>query len=676
MSSVGQAIGGIVGGVIGFFVGGPSGALYGAQLGMMAGGIIDPPDGPVINGPRLDDLTVQTSTYGAFIPRNYGTVAQTGNIFWLKGDKLTETPRVEESGGKGGPTTTTNLWDYSATFALGLCEGPIDGVRRIWINSQLWYDAGASGFEQIMASNDVAENFTLYKGTDTQEPDPLIQADKGVANVPAYRGLAYIVFHDLQLAKYNNSLAGAQIKVEIASTDVYTNQLVRNFSIPDESTWFLSAKAAGNQYDDGGFSNFIAHDTNKYPVWVRYADGRSSATLLSDEGDPLLSGSTMFPYASPGDGMQTSLDTLHYAFSRQGGGMNYVVWGSSGFLEAMDVGSTTGITAFAERSGVIYLMWSVGSSIRYIAKVGPYSGVGRLKTYSSRINIYPQTPALSVWGDYAVTAQGSSTTAAGSLDIKIYAESSAALSVIDSYTLSLPLSLSSNSYSVDYLATSSYVYEDKLYIVVRVSTVLANAGIVIVDLVSKSLVGVYDAPQSFPHITTYSVPNIKVAGGIVHYGQRNSSTAYGFVGNSWALSRISGASAPLATLKDIVSSECLKSGLLTASDLNADELTDSVRGYRVSSLGALRGGIDPLRAAWPFDVVQNGYKIKFKRRGSASVVTINADELDARAAGEKPGAQITNSREMDTLLPASLRLKYIDAVREYDSNEQVSDRDL
>jgi len=139
MSSVGQAVGGIVGGVIGFFVGNP---LYGAQIGMMIGGALDPPKGPSLVGPRLSDLSVQTSTYGAFIPRNYGTVAQLGNVFWLKNDRLTEEKTVTESGGKGGPVTTTTTFSYYATFAVGLCQGPILGVRRIWIGPNLYYDAG------------------------------------------------------------------------------------------------------------------------------------------------------------------------------------------------------------------------------------------------------------------------------------------------------------------------------------------------------------------------------------------------------------------------------------------------------------------------------------------------------------------------------------------------------
>ena len=119
MSSVGQALGGVVGGVIGFMVGGPTGALYGAQIGMLGGGLLDPPK---VKGPRLDDLSFQTSTYGAFIPRVYGTVAIHGNVFWLKGNSLTESSST--SSAKGGPEVTS--YSYSATFAVGLCQGPIE----------------------------------------------------------------------------------------------------------------------------------------------------------------------------------------------------------------------------------------------------------------------------------------------------------------------------------------------------------------------------------------------------------------------------------------------------------------------------------------------------------------------------------------------------------------------
>lgn len=63
MSSVGQVVGGVVGGIIGFFAGGN--VMLGASIGMAIGGYIDPPKGPKIEGPRLNDLAVQSATYGA-----------------------------------------------------------------------------------------------------------------------------------------------------------------------------------------------------------------------------------------------------------------------------------------------------------------------------------------------------------------------------------------------------------------------------------------------------------------------------------------------------------------------------------------------------------------------------------------------------------------------------------
>ena len=51
-------------------------------------------------------------------------------------------------------------------------------------------------------------NFELYLGTEDQLPDPTIESYEGVgtATCPAYRGLAYIVFHDFQLEKYGNRI--------------------------------------------------------------------------------------------------------------------------------------------------------------------------------------------------------------------------------------------------------------------------------------------------------------------------------------------------------------------------------------------------------------------------------------------------------------------------------------
>jgi len=116
-------------------------------------------------------------------------------------------------GGGGGATTTT--YSYYATFAVGLCEGPIVGIKRIWVGSKLIYDVGSASVESIVASGLASSLFTLHLGSETQLPDARMQATLGVANAPAYRGLAYLVLNDYPLKDHGNSLMGAQVKVEV-----------------------------------------------------------------------------------------------------------------------------------------------------------------------------------------------------------------------------------------------------------------------------------------------------------------------------------------------------------------------------------------------------------------------------------------------------------------------------
>ena len=220
MSTGGQAVLGLVGSVAGFFLASPLGVgvgqsiMYGAQAGLMLGGYLFPPKGPTVNGPRLSDLSVQTATYGAVIPRVYGAVTVNGNVFWLKTTRSKKrSPR--KNGRQGGRARPPRAPTATRPPSRSDCaKGPIVGVRRIWVGPDLIYDAGSSDPATITASNQAASGFAIYTGTDTQSPDARIQATLGVTNTPAWRGRAYIVFYDLQLARYGNNLMGAQVRVE------------------------------------------------------------------------------------------------------------------------------------------------------------------------------------------------------------------------------------------------------------------------------------------------------------------------------------------------------------------------------------------------------------------------------------------------------------------------------
>ena len=153
-------------------------------------------------GPRLSDLSAPKSNYGVQIPKVWGSVRLAGNLIWANPIKeVTHKKR----GGKGTrPQTTT--YSYYGDFAMLLCAGPIVGVRRIWLSSKLVYDvsteADADTFDNSLEFRD--NYLRIYTGTDSQLPDPLIQASEGIEHTPAYRHRAYLLFHDLPLEEYGN----------------------------------------------------------------------------------------------------------------------------------------------------------------------------------------------------------------------------------------------------------------------------------------------------------------------------------------------------------------------------------------------------------------------------------------------------------------------------------------
>jgi hypothetical protein len=191
----------VAGASLGGLIGGPIGAIIGRAVGGLAGAVVDTTllssmsGSRHVEGPRLTDMQGLASTEGAGVPRVYGRARVGGQLIWAT--RLEEVVNVSKSssgGGKlggGGGTVTTN-YSYFANLAVGLCEGPIAFVRRVW----------ADGRELDQ------QNFVMrvHNGSEGQEPDPLIVAKEGAENAPAYRGLAYVVFERLPLADFGNRI--------------------------------------------------------------------------------------------------------------------------------------------------------------------------------------------------------------------------------------------------------------------------------------------------------------------------------------------------------------------------------------------------------------------------------------------------------------------------------------
>jgi len=150
-----------------------------------------------IQGPRTADLQIQTSTEGAPIPMVYGRMRLAGQLIWAARFNETSITRASGGGKGGGPKTTE--YRYSVSFAVGVCEGKIGGVGRIWA------DGAPLTLEDI--------TWRVHTGAADQAPDPVIEAIEGAGMAPAYRGLAYVVFEDLPLEAFGDRIPNLSFEV-------------------------------------------------------------------------------------------------------------------------------------------------------------------------------------------------------------------------------------------------------------------------------------------------------------------------------------------------------------------------------------------------------------------------------------------------------------------------------
>lgn len=198
----------VVGTVVGAYFGDAS---AGYAIGSLVGNAYDPQH-VERQGPRLNDLKAQTASYGKMVPVAHGATRLAGNVIWST--DVIETSHQQDSGGKGGgPVTSTTTYTYSISCAIALCEGVIGGIGRIWASGKLIYNNSSTADAATAANSLKNAPFRFYSGTETQTADSLIQAHVGAANTPAYRGVAYVVFENFQLADFGNRMPNFEFEV-------------------------------------------------------------------------------------------------------------------------------------------------------------------------------------------------------------------------------------------------------------------------------------------------------------------------------------------------------------------------------------------------------------------------------------------------------------------------------
>lgn len=639
MSSVGQAAGYLVGGAVGFFAGGN--VMLGAQIGGMIGGYIDPPKGAHQYGPRLDDKSVQTASYGQSVPDVYGEYRLKGNVIWVKNNRMDESSETT-GGGKGGSKPKQTTYSYSMTFAVALCLGPIDAVKSIRVGSKLLFTNASSDLASIIAQNNSAAGWKIYYGTDDQMPDPAMEAALGAGNCPAYRGIAYIVFYDLPMADYGNSPMGAQVEVVVIKKAVvdpvmpmvadwtYEPTLTYAFGDDPYETW-------GSTTDWATYTRQGLYESNRL-VSVKddpigYASGAGAFDM--DGAWSMIGG----PYG-PADS-RIIIEGNNYAYfdpsnvprytqrMRKIDGKYYaLIYDSPAVVPDYRISlveiqhGEIASTLVREKRFDFGEFGFLGDQFGSILTDGLTPATVRIRLYDAEFNtveerIFTGAPSIGFWSPGVWS------------------------------TIELNYNAWMSGRRV-FVAAGTTSYEN--VVVFDMDTGASEM---------RELGGVanFIGPAIF---RVYPGEIVKMACGLGGI----ETKVY-----MWAPAQ---ATAGVQMLDEVVSARCLKSRL-TSSDIDVTELSsDVVRGYMTTGEGSLRGSIEPLQRVFPFDAIQDGYKLKFVRRPHSPVLTI--DEVSLGASDGGIVNRLTETREMDGQLPCRVSVRYPDINREFDVNEQYDAR--
>ncbi len=218
---------------VGTYFGGPIGGAIGAAVGQQIDRAIIGP-GKAREGPRIKELDIQTSSYGTQIPAIFGAMRIAGTVIWST-DLIEQ--RTKKGGRKSRPATIN--YSYSVSFAVALSSRPLARIGRIWADGNLL--RGAAGDFKTETG------FRFHSGHHDQGLDPLLASAEATGQCPAYRGTAYVVFEDLQLADFGNRIPSLTFEVFERETAVPVADIAAQLSadcITGQSAVTLTGYAA------------------------------------------------------------------------------------------------------------------------------------------------------------------------------------------------------------------------------------------------------------------------------------------------------------------------------------------------------------------------------------------------------------------------------------------------
>lgn len=143
------------------------------------GGLFGRGGGITTRTDRISDFQINSASYGEVVPVVLGTTRLSGNIIQWE-DFTAHEHRTSQRVGKGGKKRATSIsYTYTVAVAIGLCEGPIKRIGKVWIDK-----------ETYQYPNDKI-GLTAYLGEVGQAPWPYAVSKHPDRALP-YSGLCYM----------------------------------------------------------------------------------------------------------------------------------------------------------------------------------------------------------------------------------------------------------------------------------------------------------------------------------------------------------------------------------------------------------------------------------------------------------------------------------------------------
>ncbi len=700
MSNPIQAITTVAGAVLGFFfLGGPVGALKGAYWGYMAGQIIDPTDLPNVRGPRLEDLKSQSSMVGGPVPLVFGTMAISGNIIWA--DDLTETKHKDTQGGKGGPSQTSITYSYSQKFAVGLCESPLEGmaaiqgIRKIWANGKLIYDKTnplfdfdigdfiehphnfgeffiqlfQKAFRKLAANSNLETIMAVYDGTQTTA-DPTIESVEGVGNVPAYMGLAYVVFDEMQLADYGNR--APELLFEVFTSGNLTELNLDQYSNEVLYPWVLGSADPVNSLNTNDYNaiggpppasypSFEAYMAAYYPTWPLHIFGYNvvdsvSSLIYPSEGSPgSFEGVSIYIHINclvPG----TQYDYLAYHSIASGVGPPPLL---SDLMPLAEFFWWSGNASLAgEYSHFPAGLWHfIDGTMNYTTDYAPdLAGLTDPNGSVAYAPFSPNGPAYNVLYDNRIRVD----------------RAPAAPPNVEDGWIAIPDSpgnyideLGTVHKEHDWVLDTSTTYKVLQKFAVSGTTVTKYPLNPVRPLGNAH----YNDAAFWTAAYNDAVAEGTMASGLSYGTDYPKTQSFAYIDNNHP-DVVDVYPVPVA---DIVSILCQRSGL-TTGEIDVTDIDSETDGFVVGTMMDGRAAIQPLAMFGLFGAIEADGKLKFIERGGAIAETLEYEDLCAHLAESDRPPAVDITRKQDVELPCTIRVSYNSPQRDYQPGQQIATR--